>query len=309
MNTNMLVDDCSNVQVLADAVLTVSQPCTPNATGCGKKAVVSSMLEQAIDVALPVHSEAQVAGLWRESKQGPVTGLATGLATKPCTEPMSNTDVAETADAKAQIKQHSAQDDRHLVSRAVAGDKRAFDLLVLKYQSRIARLIAVYVKDADNVQDVLQETFIRAYKALKQYRSESQFYTWLYRIAVNTSFSFLKANKTWQHKFDTLEEGEDFHEPAAHIDEPDSVMHNQHLNAAIKSAFAALPLKLRTTLALRELEGMSYEDIATVTEVDLGTVKSRLSRARTRVMAKTEQLYRRNDYEQDSPQEPNSALV
>lgn len=276
---NLLVDDFTRVQALAESksrVLSATNSVTP--------AVLAAPAGKANAASLPVHSEAQVAELWRESKQ-------VVNASQP------------------RNKEHSTQGDQHLVSRAVTGDKRAFDLLVLKYQSRIARLIAVYVKDADNVQDVLQETFIRAYKALKQYRSESQFYTWLYRIAVNTSFSFLKANKTWQQKFEAIEEGEDFHEPAAHIDEPDSVIHNQHLNVAIKSAFDALPLKLRTTLALRELDGMSYEDIATVTEVDLGTVKSRLSRARARVIAKTEPLYRQQDCEPDFDLEAREALV
>lgn len=261
MNMNLVSGEVSGAQVLA-----ASGQCDQTLAKVVTSEPTLECTQQAEAASLPAHSKLEVAALWRQQQTH--------------------------SDNSTSQKTSEDQSDQLLVQRSIAGNTRAFDLLVLKYQSRIARLISVYVKDADNVQDVLQETFIRAFKALKQYRSESQFYTWLYRIAVNTSFSFLKANKNWQQRFDAIEEGEDFHEPAPHIDEPDSVIHNQHLNVAIKSAFESLPLKLRTTLALRELEGMSYEAIADITEVDLGTVKSRLSRARSRVMAQTEDLYR-----------------
>lgn len=181
--------------------------------------------------------------------------------------------------------------DALLVTQTLEGDKQAFDMLVVKYQSRIARLVSVYIQDFDAARDVVQETFIRAYKALNNYRRESQFYTWLYRIAVNTSYNFLKSNKSWSTRMESIEGNLQVEQAESLFQNPEKSYQNDDLKRCIHRAVSLLPLELRSALLLREVEGMSYEQIAEVVGCELGTVKSRISRARDKVVQKTKHLY------------------
>lgn len=174
-----------------------------------------------------------------------------------------------------------------LVERAVAGDQGAFELLVIKYQRRIQRLVGRMVRDVDLVEDIAQETFIRAYRALPQFRGEAQFYTWLYRIAVNTAKKFLMELKrdptVSEGAFKLDEDGDETswsgHEPMSE-ETPETVLAAKEIAAAVNAAMDALPEDLRQALTLRELEGLTYEDIAIVMNCPIGTVRSRIFRAR-----------------------------
>lgn len=194
-------------------------------------------------------------------------------------------------------QQTSADSDVLLVERAVAGDKIAFELLVIKYQRRIQRLIARMVRDAGLVEDIAQETFIRAYKALPQFRGEAQFYTWLYRIAVNTAKKFLMELRrdplVTQAAFAGSDEEDETSagrsEPITQ-EGPESVMAAKEIAAALNAAVEALPDDLHQALVLREIDGLSYEDIAMVMNCPIGTVRSRIFRAREAVSAKIRPL-------------------
>ena len=180
-----------------------------------------------------------------------------------------------------------------LVERAVAGDQGAFELLVIKYQRRIQRLIGRMVRDVDLVEDIAQETFIRAYRALHQFRGDAQFYTWLYRIAVNTAKRFLLKFKNDPAVFQgalqsSQEEDETFQrksEPSTD-ETPESVLAAKEIGEAVNAALEALPNDLKQALTLREIEGLSYEEIADVMNCPLGTVRSRIFRAREAVSAR-----------------------
>jgi RNA polymerase sigma-70 factor (ECF subfamily) len=187
--------------------------------------------------------------------------------------------------------------DALLVARTVAGDQAAFELLVIKYQRRVERLIRRMVRDVDLVEDIAQETFIRAYRALHQFRGDSQFYTWLYRIAVNTAKKFLLDLKrdptiTQTAMRSNDEEDETFHprhEPTTD-ETPESVLAAKEIAKVVNDALDALPPDLKQALTLRELDGMSYEDIAELMNCPLGTVRSRIFRAREAVSAKVKPL-------------------
>lgn len=189
------------------------------------------------------------------------------------------------------------QADALLVQRAVAGDQGAFELLVIKYQRRVERLIGRMVRDVDLVEDIAQETFIRAYRALHQFRGEAQFYTWLYRIAVNTAKKFLlelkrEASFTQASRQGIDEEDETFYqrnEPISH-ETPESVLAAKEIAQAVNSAMEALPEDLNRALTLREIDGLSYEDIAELMNCPMGTVRSRIFRAREAVSAKVKPL-------------------
>jgi RNA polymerase sigma-70 factor, ECF subfamily len=198
--------------------------------------------------------------------------------------------------------QHPPPDnsDALLVQRAVAGDERAFELLVLKYQRRIQRLIARMVRDVDLVEDIAQETFIRAYRALHQFRGDAQFYTWLYRIAVNTAKKFLMDLK----RDPTVSEGalkpdDESDETSARKHEqtqhetPESILAAKEIAQAVNAAMAALPDDLRQALTLREIEGLSYEDISDLMACPIGTVRSRIFRAREAISAKVRPMLER----------------
>lgn len=180
-----------------------------------------------------------------------------------------------------------------LVERAVAGDQRAFELLVIKYQRRIQRLIARMVRDVDLVEDIAQETFIRAYRALPQFRGDAQFYTWLYRIAVNTAKKFLldfKRDPTVsQGSFKLDEDGDETswagNEPISD-ETPESALAAKEIAVAVNAALEALPHDLRQALTLREIDGLNYEDISAVMNCPIGTVRSRIYRAREAISAK-----------------------
>ncbi len=194
----------------------------------------------------------------------------------------------------------SSDSDLQLVERTVAGDQRAYELLVIKYQRRIERLIARMVRDADLVQDIAQETFLRAYRALHQFRGEAQFYTWLYRIAVNTAKKTLVEMKRDPVMLESaLHVGEDDDETFRARNEPstdetpETVMAAQEIAAAVNAAMDALPEDLRQAVTLREIEGLSYEEIAAAMNCPIGTVRSRIFRAREAISAKVKPLLER----------------
>ena len=192
----------------------------------------------------------------------------------------------------------SAQDtDQMLVARTVAGDQRAYELLVLKYQRRIERLIGRMVRDVDLVEDIAQETFIRAYRALGQFRGEAQFYTWLYRIAVNTAKKALVDLKRDPLVSESALRGGDDEDETSSVENeltsaetPETVLAAKEIAARVNSAMEALPEELRQAVTLREIEGLSYEEIAEVMNCPIGTVRSRIFRAREAISAKVKPL-------------------
>ena len=178
---------------------------------------------------------------------------------------------------------NSEPTDHQLVLRVQKGDKRAFDLLVLKYQYKLQAIVGRFIRDVDEVSDVTQEAFIKAYKALPKFRGDSQFYTWLYRIAINTAKNHLVSRSRRPVNTDIdVEDAEHFANNEKLIDDttPENSMMPDELAAIIKKALSALPEDLRTALTLREFDGMSYEDIAAVMNCPVGTVRSRIFRAR-----------------------------
>ena len=172
--------------------------------------------------------------------------------------------------------------DQQLVQRAQRGDLRAFDLLVLKYQGRIAALVSRYVSDAGEVEDVTQEAFIKAYRALGKFRGDSAFYTWLYRIAANTAKNHLVAKGRRPGAHATIEDAEGFDEGGmlSESASPEALAMGGELAEVVESALNALPDELKAALMLREFDGLSYDDIADVLGCPVGTVRSRIFRAR-----------------------------
>lgn len=156
-------------------------------------------------------------------------------------------------------------------------------MLVLKYQHRIFSLISRYVRDADEVQDVAQEAFIKAYKALPNFRGESAFYTWLYRIAINTAKNYLVSRARRPPGKDVELEDAQYYESGGSlrdVENPENVLFGEELKAVVEGAIGALPEDLRTAITLREFDGLSYEDIADIMDCPVGTVRSRIFRAR-----------------------------
>ena len=189
-------------------------------------------------------------------------------------------------------------DDRALVERAKKGDRRAFDLLVLKYQHKIAKLIMRYVRDPAEALDVSQEAFIKAYRALPKFRGDSAFYTWLYRIAINTAKNHLVAMKRRPVDFEV-----DLQDPEAYeinarlqdVDTPDRIAQREELRRTVEEAIAALPDELREAIVLREIEGLSYEEIARAMDCPVGTVRSRIFRAREAIDGRIAPLVRNHE--------------
>jgi RNA polymerase sigma-70 factor (ECF subfamily) len=183
---------------------------------------------------------------------------------------------------------NAADLDAALVVRAKAGDTKAFEMLVVKYQRRIERLIGRMVRDVDLVPDIAQETFIRAFRALPQFRGESAFYTWLYRIAVNTAKKALMEIKrdpvvsesSRGAGRDEEEETSRLENELSHGETPDAVLASKQIAAAVNFAIDALSEELRQAITLREIEGLSYEEIAQLMNCPIGTVRSRIFRAR-----------------------------
>ena len=189
------------------------------------------------------------------------------------------------------------QSDLQLVERTVAGDLRAYDLLVIKYQRRIERLIGRMVRDTDLVQDIAQETFLRAFRALHQFRGDVQFYTWLYRIAVNTAKKFLMDLKRDPLIYEGAMRSNDDENETSRIGQeltndetPETVLAAREIATAVNAAMEALPDDLRQAVTLREIEGLSYEEIATVMACPIGTVRSRIFRAREAISARVRPL-------------------
>jgi len=174
--------------------------------------------------------------------------------------------------------------DQKLVERAQRGDKHAYELLVAKYQRRLSRLISRFVRDTAEVEDVTQEAFIKAYRALPTFRGESAFYTWLYRIGINTAKNYLLALKRRAPTSTTFdaEEAEGFEEAGLlqEVSTPENELMSKQVVEVVNSSLMQLPDDLRTALTLREIEGLSYEEIADVMNCPIGTVRSRIFRAR-----------------------------
>ena len=196
----------------------------------------------------------------------------------------------------AQPSPDVADSDLMLVERTVAGDQRAFELLVIKYQRRIQRLIGRMVRDVDLVEDIAQETFIRAYRALHQFRGDAQFNTRLYRIAVNTakkSLMELKRDPTVSESFLKSDDDDETktrkNEPTSD-ETPESVFAAKEIASVVNAAMEALPEDLRQAVTLREIEGLSYEEISTVMNCPIGTVRSRIFRAREAISAKVKPM-------------------
>ena len=194
--------------------------------------------------------------------------------------------------------------DALLVDRARRGDTAAFEMLVVKYQRRIERLISRMVRDSDLVQDVAQETFIRAYRAMPQFRGESAFYTWLYRIAINTAKKTLvELKRDPLVSESSLVRGEDGEETSRVENEltdgetPEALMASKEIAAAVNSAIEALSEDLRQAITLREIEGLSYEEISDVMNCPIGTVRSRIFRAREAIAARLRPLLDTRDGE------------
>lgn len=184
--------------------------------------------------------------------------------------------------------------NQQLVVRAQHGDQKAFGLLVSKYQRKLARLLSRLIRDSAEVEDVTQETFIKAYRALGNFRGDSAFYTWLYRIGINTAKNYLVSQgrrAPTRTEFDS-EEAEGFEEGELLRDNntPERMLLSKQIGETVNSAMEALPEELRTAITLREIEGMSYEDIAKMMDCPIGTVRSRIFRAREAVAEKLRPL-------------------
>ncbi len=173
--------------------------------------------------------------------------------------------------------------DQALVEQVQRGDKQAFDVLVLKYQNKIIQLVNRYVHDSDEARDVAQEAFIKAYRAIGRFRGDSAFYTWLYRIAINTAKNYLVASGRRPPRSDIDAQDAEQYEGAKGLREyatPERLLQKDEIQDAIAEAIDALPDDLRTAITLRELEGLSYEEIAQTMDCPIGTVRSRIFRAR-----------------------------
>jgi len=183
--------------------------------------------------------------------------------------------------------------DQALVERVQAGDKTAFDVLVQKYQSKIIRLAYRYVHDQDEAMDIAQEAFIKAYKALGRFRGDSAFYTWIYRIAINTAKNHLVASSRRPPRADIDAVEAEQYDSATGLKEyatPERMLLKDEIKQTIAGAIENLPDDLRTAITLRELEGMSYEEIAQAMDCPIGTVRSRIFRARDAIDGKLKPL-------------------
>lgn len=182
--------------------------------------------------------------------------------------------------------------DQELVERAQKGDKKAFNLLVMRYQNRVAGLLTRYVM-RDDIPDIVQESFIKAYRSLASFRGESAFYTWLYRIAVNTAKNHLTAQGRRPPKEDILAEDAESYESGSQLreaDTPENLVLSEELKKVVFDTIESLPSELKTAITLRELDGLSYEEIAEAMQCPVGTVRSRIFRAREAIDEKIHPL-------------------
>ena len=184
--------------------------------------------------------------------------------------------------------------DQQLVERAQRGDKRAFDLLVSKYQRKLARLLSRFIRDSTEVEDVTQEAFIKAYRALPTFRGDSAFYTWLYRIGINTAKNYLVALGRRAPTTTTIdsEEAEGFEDgdQLRDLNTPEDELASKQVAETVNQTLGELPEELKTAITLREIEGLSYEDIANIMNCPIGTVRSRIFRAREAIASKLRPL-------------------
>jgi RNA polymerase sigma-70 factor (ECF subfamily) len=184
--------------------------------------------------------------------------------------------------------------DQQLVERAQRGDKHAYELLVVKYQRKLQRLLSRFIRDATEVEDVTQEAFIKAYRALPSFRGDSAFYTWLYRIGINTAKNYLvalgrRAPTTTDidaEEAESFEDGDQLRD----LNTPENEMMSRQVGDVVNQTLEALPEELRTAITLREIEGLSYEDIANIMNCPIGTVRSRIFRAREAIAGKLRPL-------------------
>lgn len=191
------------------------------------------------------------------------------------------------------ISRPSEDLDQELVQRVQKGEKAAFDLLVIKYQHKLVHLVNRYVKDPSEAQDVAQDAFIKAYRALPEFRGESAFYTWLYRIAINTAKNYLlsRSRRNYDYEIDVqdAEQVGDAHQ-LKDIETPEELLRNEQVIQVISAAIEGLPEEMKIAITLREFEGMSYEEIAEVMDCPIGTVRSRIFRAREAIDEKLKPL-------------------
>ena len=184
--------------------------------------------------------------------------------------------------------------DQQLVERAQRGEKQAFELLVSKYQRKLARLLSRFIRDSTEVEDVTQEAFIKAYRALPTFRGDSAFYTWLYRIGINTAKNYLVAMGRRAPTTTDIdsEEAEGFEngDQLRELNTPENEMMSRQVAETVNQTLGELPEELRTAITLREIEGLSYEDIANIMNCPIGTVRSRIFRAREAIAAKLRPL-------------------
>jgi RNA polymerase sigma-70 factor (ECF subfamily) len=191
------------------------------------------------------------------------------------------------------VEKNAQASDQQLVVRVQKGDKAAFDLLVLKYQSKVFAIVSRFIRDQDEVADVSQEAFIKAYRALANFRGESQFYTWLYRIAVNTAKNYLVAKSRRPPAADVDVADAEYYSGSEYLKDlgtPESHLLRDELESLISKVIAELPEDLRTAVSLREYEGMSYEEIADIMDCPVGTIRSRIFRARESIDKKVADL-------------------
>lgn len=227
-----------------------------------------------------------------------VTSIGLGLSSlgaasrpaQPATCATVRTERATTTASKGRVPVSDREIDQQLVLRAQSGDKKAFELLVIKYQRKVERLLSRLMRDAAEIEDIAQESFIKAYRALHNFRGESAFYTWLYRIAVNTAKNHLvhqgkRAPTTTGYD---AEEAEGFDDAVGlrDIATPDAELATKQIAQIVNSTIDKLPEELRTAITLREIDGLSYEEIAEVMDCPIGTVRSRIFRAREAVAEK-----------------------
>jgi len=216
--------------------------------------------------------------------------------TRADTEPVPSGTRAGGRTDKQEVEQprmSEAEVDQLLVERVQKGDKRAFDLLIKKYQHRIVSLVSRYVADQHEAMDVAQETFIKAYRAIDRFRGDSAFYTWLYRIAINTAKNWLVARKRRPPASDIDAADAEQYDIESRLKEqgtPENELLREEIKTTVYDTIAGLPDDLRTAIMLREIEGMSYEDIAVTMDCPIGTVRSRIFRAREAIDEKLKPL-------------------
>jgi len=189
--------------------------------------------------------------------------------------------------------------DEELVLRVQQGDKKAYDLLVIKYQHKIIQLVNRYLKDPSEAQDVAQEAFIKAYRALGSFRGDSAFYTWLYRIAINTAKNYLVSRSRRNSNYEVDIQDAEVFENAPQLqgmETPERLLLNQDIVETIKSAIDLLPEEMRMAIMLREFEGLTYEEIAAAMDCPVGTVRSRIFRAREAIDSKLKPLLEHGDF-------------